>query len=70
MTLDHVIGSDLISVIGHHSFGSYAYEMGVDRPTHSLTRFSVSRPLFALRVFLKGIVCGVLGEFFVQIFPS
>jgi len=44
--------------------------MGVDRPTHSLTRFSVSRPLFALRVFLKGIVCGVLGEFFVQIFPS
>lgn len=56
--------------IGHHSFGPYTYKLGVDRPTRSLKRFSVSRPLFALRVFLKGAICGVLGEFLVPIFPS
>ena len=69
MTLNYVIGSDFISGIGHHSFGPCTYKMRVDRPTHSLTRFSVSRPLFALRVLLKGIVCGVLGAVFVPIFP-
>lgn len=51
-------GIELCHWIGHHSFGPYTCKIGVDSPTRS--RFSVSRPLFALRFFFCRVLYAVL----------